>query len=54
MIFLISKDLWGDTFDAPTTRTQVAGFGNIGTFCSQYKYSIVEEFGGFQNILVIY
>ena len=51
---LLSKDMWADSNDLPSTRTSVAGFAPIGGVCySASKYSVVEEWGGFQNIQVI-
>ena len=46
--------MWADSNDLPSTRTSVAGFAPIGGVCySASKYSVVEEWGGFQNIQVI-
>jgi hypothetical protein len=41
------------TSDSASTRSGVAGYAFVGGICSSFRYSINEEWGGFQNIQVI-
>ena len=50
-----SKDLWSDdTTQTAAQRSAVAGYAYIGQVCNSYAVSIVEDFGGFSNIVVSY
>ncbi|RNA38761.1 A disintegrin and metallo ase with thrombospondin motifs 3-like [Brachionus plicatilis] len=48
---LFNKDLWSS--DMTSTRSMTVGFASIGTICTQNKYSLSEEIGGFINLLVV-
>ena len=49
-----NKDLWNSDTSLPiSTRTSVAGFAYVGGICGLYRYSIQEEFGGFQYVNVV-
>lgn len=46
--------MWSDDSTVgPEYRTGVAGFAYVGTVCSSFRYSIVED-DGFQSSLVIF
>ena len=49
-----SKDLWSSFTGQPaTSRSAVAGYAFIGSVCGTNRYSIQEEFGGFQSVTVV-
>ena len=49
-IALVSKDLWDDDASLDIKRREaVAGLAVIAGVCGDNRYSISEEFGGFQN-----
>ena len=39
-------------FDLKSFSSSVIGLAYVGSVCSKYKYSIVEDHGGFFNIFV--
>ena len=41
------------TTDSASTRSGVAGFAPVSGICSNRRYSLNEERGGFQNIQVL-
>lgn len=48
-----SKDLWSEnTQYPPESRAAVSGFAYIGTVCTDHKYAVAEDFGGFSNLVV--
>ena len=51
---LFSKDMWNpDTTLTPDTRAAVVGFAYVAAICSSYRYSIIEEYGGFPEVTVV-
>ncbi len=50
--YVISKDIWGDSNSGIDQRSSVVGYAYLSGICSQSKYSIVEEKGGFSSISV--
>ncbi|RMZ95225.1 A disintegrin and metallo ase with thrombospondin motifs 3-like [Brachionus plicatilis] len=48
----VNHDIWydSDVSNSYTTRSSATGFSYSSGVCSQYKYSIVEDFGAFTNI----
>ena len=49
-----SKDLWSSvTSDPPAVRSSTIGYAYIGAICGSQRYSIQEEFGGFQFVTVV-
>ncbi len=49
-----SKDLWSSFTGQPaSSRSAVAGYAFIGSVCGTNRYSIQEEFGGFQSVTVV-
>ena len=47
-----SKDLWGDSGATAEARSSVVGFAYLNNICTQNRYSIVEEAGGFTTATV--
>lgn len=46
--------MWSSDKNQPVdVRSQVEGMAWVGGICQEYKYSISEEQGGFQNIEVL-
>ena len=51
-----SQDLWSDrsVSNDSSVRTKALGFAYVGGVCaSAYKYSVVEDLGGFASVAVI-
>ena len=46
-----SKDLWLDS-GSNADRSTVLGFASIGGICSENRYSVIENKGAFENIIV--
>jgi hypothetical protein len=50
-IGLFSKDLWAPgTSQTPADRSSLVGVAFISTVCGNSRYTIHEEFGGFQYV----
>ena len=48
-----SKDLWDSSQVAnPSSASQVVGYSPIKGICTNSKYSLGEEIGGFRNAIV--
>ena len=45
--------MWADSGPDPASRTGTAGIAFLSSVCSQYKYSVSEEKGGFESASVI-
>ena len=51
---LFSKDMWSpDTTQTPDTKAGVVGFAYVSAICTSNRYSIIEEYGGFQEVSVV-
>ena len=46
--------MWGDSGASSQDRSAIVGYSPIGGICTQNRYSIIEETGGFRTVTVSY
>ena len=49
-VCLFSKDLWSESGSGPEERSKLSGYSDIGAICTESRFSIVEEQGGFASV----